>query len=55
MERFIPRAKMSPKARNALDAQKRVLWTACPVTKRFDSKKAYNRRQNAALCRAWND
>lgn len=51
MERFIPRQKMSPKARRELDAKKRVLWTICPATRRFDSKKAYNRHRNAALYR----
>ncbi len=55
MNRFIPREKMSPKARRALDAKKRVLWTVCPATKRIDSKKAYNRRENAALCRMTGD
>jgi hypothetical protein len=55
MERFIPRDKMSPKARRALDARKRVLWTICPAAKRIENKKAYNRHENAALCRASDD
>lgn len=52
MEKFVPRAKMNPKARRALDAKKRVFWTICPTIKLIESKRAYNRRKIAACLRA---
>ena len=52
MEKFVPREKMSRKARRALDARKRVMWTICPATKRIENKRAYNRREIAADIRA---
>lgn len=42
---FIPREKMSKKARKELDSQGRVVWMHSPVTKVFESKKAYNRKK----------
>ena len=43
-QKFIPREKMSKKARKELDRQGRVEWAHSPVSKVFESKKAYNRR-----------
>ena len=43
-QKFIPREKMSKKARKELDRQGRVVWAHSPVSKVFESKKAYNRR-----------
>lgn len=39
MTRFIPRPKLSKKARKELDAQKRTTWAFSPVTKKVESKK----------------
>ena len=45
MDRFIPREKLSKRARKALDAKKRGTWAFSPVTKRVESKKRYNRKK----------
>ena len=42
--RFIPREKMSKKARKLLDGQKRSAWGLSPVTRRVESKKKYTRK-----------
>ena len=47
MKRFIPREKMSKKARRQLDAQQRATWQYSPVTKKIDSKKLYNRKKRS--------
>ncbi|MBQ1493282.1 MAG: hypothetical protein IIZ39_15125 [Blautia sp.] len=47
MARFIPRDKLSKKARRQLDNQKRLTWTYPPVAKVFKSKKDYDRRQKS--------
>ena len=47
MTRFIPRPKLSKKARKELDAQKRTTWAFSPVTKKVESKKIYNRKKAA--------
>lgn len=39
MTRFIPRTKLSKKARKELDAKKRTTWAFSPVTKKVESKK----------------
>ncbi len=44
-KRFIPREKLSRKARKLLDSQKRATWAFSPVTKKVESKKAYNRKR----------
>ena len=49
MERFIPREKLSKRARKALDGRKRVLWARCPVTRRTENKKAYDRKKDLRL------
>jgi len=45
MPRFIPRDKMSKKARKKLNGERRVTWGFSPVTKTVDSKKIYSRKQ----------
>ena len=52
MTQFIPRSKLSKKARKELDAQKRTTWAFSPVTKKVESKKIYNRKKSA---QAWKD
>ena len=52
MTRFIPRTKLSKKARKELDAKKRTTWAFSPVTKKVESKKIYNRKKAA---HAWKD
>ena len=46
MEKFVPKDKMSKKARKRLAAQKRVTWGFSPVTQRVESKKRYDRKNN---------
>lgn len=45
MKKFIPRDKLSKKARKRLDAEKREAWTFSPVTRRVESKKLYDRKR----------
>lgn len=52
MAKFIPKEKMSKKARKELAAQQRATWTFSPVTKKVESKKLYNRKKSA---HAWKD
>lgn len=52
-EKFIPREKLSKKARKQRDAEKRVSWEHSPVTKVVESKKVYNR--NAKRSRSCDD
>ena len=49
---FVPRPKLSKKARKELDAQKRTTWAFSPVTKKVESKKIYNRKKAAHV---WKD
>ncbi len=52
MTKFVPRPKLSKKARKELDAQKRTTWAFSPVTKKVQSKKIYNRKKAAHV---WKD
>lgn len=45
MKAFVPREKMSKKARRALDSQRRAGWGISPVTRRAENKKAYSRKR----------
>ena len=45
--RFVPKDKLSKKARKELNRQKRVTWEFSPVTKTVESRKKYNRRKNS--------
>ena len=47
MARFVPKDKLSKKARKELNRQKRVTWEFSPVTKTVESKKRYNRKKKA--------
>ena len=49
--RFIPKEKLSKKARRELDAARRTLWAVSPVSKKVESKKVYNRKKSARLRR----
>ena len=45
MQKFIPREKLSKKARKELDRSRREAWDFSPVTRRVESKKIYNRKK----------
>ena len=45
MKRFIPREKLSKKARRQLDAGQRAAWAFSPVTRKVESKKVYSRKR----------
>ena len=45
--KFIPRDKLSKKARKQLDAQQRTTWGFSPVTKKVESKKLYDRKKRS--------
>ena len=47
MKKFIPKEKLSKKARKQLDSEQRATWTLSPVTKKVESKKLYNRKRKA--------
>lgn len=52
MAKFVPREKLSKKARRALDAQKRAVWAFSPTARKIESKKCNDRRKSA---HAWRD
>jgi len=45
MKNFIPREKLSKKARKELDAKARAVWHINPVTRCPQSSKAYDRNK----------
>ncbi len=45
MAGFVPKDKMSKKARKELNKQKRATWGFSPVTKMVQSKKVYSRKR----------
>ena len=45
MEKFVPRAKMSKKARRELDRKRRQTWSISPVTRRREKPGAYRRER----------
>ena len=47
MAKFVPKGKLSRKARKELNRQRRVTWEFSPVTRTVESKKLYNRKKNA--------
>ena len=55
MNRFIPREKLSKKARRELDLQKRSEWSFSPVSRRVESKKRYSRAEQRALMKKSHD
>ena len=52
MDKFIPKEKMSKKAKKRIAAEQRGTWALPPVTRKIDSKKLYNRKR---ISRARND
>lgn len=44
MKAFIPKEKLSKKARRALNAQSRKMWAISPVSRRSGTNKAYDRK-----------
>lgn len=49
MDKFIPREKLSKKARRELDKQSRVLWENSPVTRVVESKKHKKERNSKII------
>ena len=47
MTRFIPKDKLSKKARKHLDAEQRTTWCFSPSTRKIESKKLYNRKKKS--------
>ena len=47
MAKFIPKEKLSKKARSKLDNEQRTTWAFSPVTKKVESKKSYNRKKKS--------
>ena len=45
MMKFIPKEKLSKKARRELDKSRRETWDFSPVTRKVESKKVYNRKK----------
>ena len=45
MNGFVPREKMSKKARRQRDLEKRRLWDCPPVTRVVESRKRYSRKR----------
>ncbi len=44
MERFIPKTKLSKKAKREADKKQRQTWTINPVSRKSANKKAYERK-----------
>ncbi len=44
MERFIPKLKLSKKAKREIEQKQRQTWTISPVSRKSDNKKVYNRK-----------
>ena len=47
MNRFVPKEKLSRRARRELDSQQRKFWTVPPATKVIESKKHYSRKRKS--------
>ena len=47
MNRFIPREKLSKKARKQLDRERRAFWPIPPITRKVESAKLYSRKRKA--------
>ncbi len=45
MKEFVPKEKMSKKARKEMEKGKRVMWSMDPRTRVAESKKVYNRKR----------
>lgn len=42
-KKFIPKEKLSKKAKREIDNSQRKVWVITPITKRLESKKLYKR------------
>lgn len=47
MKKFVPKGKLSKKARKELDRSRRETWDFSPVTRKVESKKVYSRKKAA--------
>ena len=47
MAGFVPKEKLSKKARKEMNRGRRVTWGFSPVTKTVESKKVYSRKRKA--------
>lgn len=47
MKKYVPEAKLSKKARKALNDERRTTWNFAPVTRVRQSKKVYSRKRIA--------
>ena len=45
MSCFVEESKMSKRARKELNAARRKTWDVCPVSRKVESKKLYNRKR----------
>lgn len=45
MKKFIPREKLSQKARKELDRRARATWGISPVSRKKEDKTKYNRKR----------
>ena len=45
MQNFVPKAKLSKKARTEMNKQQRVSWAFSPVSRVKQSKKVYSRKR----------
>lgn len=44
MERFIPKQKLSKKAKQELNRKRRQTWSISPISRKSGNKKAYDRK-----------
>ena len=49
MAGFVPKDKLSKKARKELNRQRRVTWDFSPVARTVESRKLYNRKRIARI------
>lgn len=47
MAKFIPKDKLSKRAKKEMAAQQRATWAFSPITKKIESKKLYNRNKKS--------
>ena len=45
MGKFVPKEKLSKKAREMLSKQQRTVWSFAPITRKVESKKRYSRKK----------
>lgn len=47
MKKYIPKDKLSKKARRLIDSRRRATWLISPVTRTVESKKVYDRHRKS--------